>query len=95
MATDTPAKLDPTSRRTIGRFILKLIISLLIAQLLTSGQSYPEAVSAWLAFYALFAMFGGLLIKGAIVARSLNAWDEASWLLLIAGLMHLIGRAVG
>lgn len=94
MATETSATLDEMSRRTIGRFILKLIVAFLAAYFLTSERGYLASVAAWLSFYALFSMVGGLLIKDAIQARSFNYWDEASWLLLVALLMQIASRSV-
>lgn len=82
--------LDQTSRRAIGRFVLKLIVSFLAALLLTAERTYLEGVAAWLGFYALFAMVGGLLLKEAIAACSFNNWDEAAWLVLAATLVHIV-----
>ncbi|WP_173087881.1 hypothetical protein [Devosia sp. 1635] len=86
------ARLDLTSKRTIGRFVLKMVTSFLVANFLAGERGYLEGVAAWLAFYALFAMVGSLLIKEAIAARSFNYWDEAAWLMLAACIVHIISR---
>lgn len=90
MTTRVIARLDMTSKRAIGRFVLKLVVSFLAAFLLAGERTYLESVAVWLGFYALFAMVGGLLVKEAIAARSFNYWDEAAWLVLAASLVHIV-----
>lgn len=90
MATGILARLDQTSRRTIGRFAFKLAVAFLVASLLGGERNYLDSVAAWLSFYALFAVVSGLLVKQSAGARSFSYWDEATWLLLIASLLQAV-----
>lgn len=92
MNTRMAERLDLPSKQTIGRFVLKLAISFVAAILLTGERTYLEGVAAWLAFYGLMAMVGGLLVKEAFGARSFNYWDEAAWLVLAASLVHIVNQ---
>lgn len=90
MKAEGSVRLDPTSRRAIGRFVLKLAISMIAAQVFVTERSYLEALAAWLVFYALFAAISGFLVKETIADRSFNFWDEATWLLLVASSLQMI-----
>lgn len=91
MKAEASARLDQTSRRAIGRFVLKLAISMLAAQVFVTERSYLEALAAWLVFYAVFAAVSGFLVKEAVADRSFSFWDEATWLLLVASSLQMIG----
>jgi hypothetical protein len=69
-------QLDQVSRQTVGRFTLKLCISVLIA---SYGKTGYAGTSGWLGLYAIFAAVAALML-GNGSDKSFNHWDEAWWL---------------
>jgi hypothetical protein len=82
------ARLDKTSKTTIGRFLLKLVIGLVIARMVDGN--YLALVSRWLSFYALFAAASAFLRRQPVSAQSFTGWDEALWLVFIASALDIV-----
>lgn len=83
--------LDRTSRETLGRFGLKILLAVLIASM--SRTDYLLATSGWLAFYAMFTGTLAIMFRQRIPTPSFNHWDEAMWLATLSMGLRLIHRA--
>ncbi len=70
-------QLDQVSRRTVGRFLLKLCFCLVIA---AHGKTGYAGASGWLGLYASFSMLVAVVLKQPFPTKSFNHWDEALWL---------------
>ncbi|HEY4200747.1 MAG TPA: hypothetical protein VGM83_09300 [Devosiaceae bacterium] len=92
MSARPAVQLDAVSRGTIGRFTLKLCLSLFIAFILKGD--YFTAVAGWLAFYALFAVISACLFRQSLRQHSFNFWDEASWLLFVSLAFRILGGSL-
>jgi hypothetical protein len=72
------ARLDDISRKTIGRFSLKLCFGIVFATM--SKGPFLQAACLWLSLYALMTITVDVLVHDRISKRSFNHWDEALWL---------------
>jgi hypothetical protein len=84
-------QLDQVSRQTIGRFILKLCISVLIA---SHGKSGYAGTSGWLGLYAAFAAVVAMMLGQRFPTKSFNHWDEAWWLVAASLGIRIIHKAL-
>ena len=82
--------LDRTSRDTLGRFALKLLLAVLIAGMGKTGLLI--ATSGWLALYATFTAVLAVMFRQRIPTPSFNHWDEALWLSTLSMGLRLIHR---
>ena len=82
--------LDQTSRDMLGRFGLKVLLAVLIAEMGKTG--YLIATSGWLALYATFTAVLAILFRQRIPTPSFNHWDEAMWLSTLSMGLRLIHR---
>ena len=84
--------LDQTSRDTLGRFVLKVVIAVLIAGIGQTGLLI--ATSGWLSLYATFTAVLAIAFRQRIPAPSFNHWDEAIWLSTLSMGLRLIHRTL-
>jgi len=84
-------QLDQVSRQTVGRFILKLCISALIA---SYGKTGYAGTSGWLGLYAIFAAVAALILGQQFPTKSFNHWDEAWWLMAASLGIRMIHKAL-
>jgi hypothetical protein len=75
-------RLDDHSRRTVGRFVLKLAMSALLAAY--SKPDYVLAMTTWVGLYAVLTSAFALILKERFVREAFNHWDEALWLTFVA-----------
>jgi hypothetical protein len=73
--------LDDQSRATIGRFIIKLTVSALLAAY--GKADYVPAMAAWISIYAVLTSVVALILKERFVRESFNHWDETLWLVFL------------
>lgn len=85
-------QLDKISRDTIGRFVLKLCISALIASMGDLG--YILGTSWWLALYALVTAAIALLMRQRFPTKSFNHWDEAWWLIAVSQGLRIVHKTI-
>jgi len=85
-----PIGLDQTSRDTLGRFALKVLIAVLIAGIGKTGMLI--ATSGWLTLYATFTAVLAVMFRQRIPTPSFNHWDEALWLSTLSMGLRLIHR---
>jgi hypothetical protein len=83
------SRLDDISRKTIGRFFLKLCFGILFATI--GKQPFLLAVSMWLSLYALLTVLIGVVVRERISKHSFNRWDEALWLTASALILKALG----
>lgn len=84
--------LDQTSRDTLGRFGLKVLIAVVIAGVGQNGLLI--ATSGWLSLYATFTAVLAIVFRQRIPAPSFNHWDEAMWLSTLSMGLRLIHRTL-
>lgn len=84
------ARLDGTSRNTIGRFGLKLVFAFIFAAL--SRQDFCVGTSLWLSLYAVSTCAIGLLTRDRLLRYSFGHWDEALWLAAGAALFKVLSQ---
>jgi len=82
-------QMDQVSRQSVGRFVLKLCISVLIA---SHGKTGYAGTSTWLGLYAAFAAMVAMLLGQRLPTKSFNHWDEALWLVAAALGMRAIQK---
>jgi hypothetical protein len=83
------SRLDDISRKTIGRFGLKLCFGILFATI--GRQSFLLTLSMWLSLYALLTALIGVVAREPISKHSFNHWDEAMWLTASAVILKAVG----
>lgn len=86
------AQLDEISRATIGRFALKICVSILIAPFLKAG--YVVGTAWWLAIYAICTAAIALLLRQRFPTNSFNHWDEALWLMAVSMALRIVHKAL-
>ncbi len=84
------ARLDKTSRNTIGRFGFKLVFALVFAGL--SRQAFFLVTSLWLSLYAVATCVIGIITRDRLKRYSFSHWDEALWLAAGAALFKVLAR---
>lgn len=84
-------ELDSVSRATVGRFVVKVNLSLLIA--LFSKSSLLLSASRCLQLYALLMAAIAVLTRQRYSPDSFNHWSEALWLAFVAAGLQLLQRA--
>lgn len=84
-------QLDQESRATIGRFGLKLVISVILGSLGEVGRTI--GTDGWLALYALFSGAIALMRRDRFPTRGFNHWDEALWLVAASAGVHVLLKA--
>ena len=75
-------QLDEVSRATVGRFGLKLCISVFIAAM--GKTNFIMAASGWLALYAIFTSVIAIAFRERFPADYFSHWDEALWLITVS-----------
>ena len=84
-------QLDQVSRQTVGRFTLKLCLSVLIAPY---GKDWIRRHLGWLGLYAIFAAVVALMLGQRFPTKSFNHWDEAWWLVAASLGIRMIHKAM-
>lgn len=82
-----PVKLDDDSKTVIGRFLLKVGISLVLASLGELGRAV--GLEGWLALYGLACALYAVGRGDKIWARRFTYWDEALWLVAASAVVNL------
>lgn len=85
-------QLDQESRATIGRFGLKLVISVTLGSF---GEVGPTiGTDGWLALYTLVSAAIALMKGDRFPTRGFNHWDEALWLAGASAGVHILLKAL-
>lgn len=82
-------ELDAVSRATVGRFVWKCYIALVIA--LFARSNIAETASKCLLLYAALMILVALFTRQRYYAGSFNHWSETLWLAFVAAGLHLTG----
>ncbi|RCW78881.1 hypothetical protein [Phyllobacterium bourgognense] len=75
-------QLDAVSHATVGRFGLKLCVSVFIAAM--GKTNFVMAASGWLALYAIFTSVITTAFRERFPADYFSHWDEALWLITVS-----------
>ncbi len=86
------SQLDQESRATIGRFGIKLAISILLGWYGEIGRTV--GADGWLALYTLFSAAIALMKGERFPTRGFNHWDEALWLAGASAGVHVLLKAL-
>ncbi|MBB3810106.1 hypothetical protein [Pseudochelatococcus contaminans] len=83
-------QLDQKSRATVGRFGLKLVISVILGSFSEVGRTVGP--DGWLALSALLSAAIALFKRDRFPTRGFNYWDEALWLVAASAGLHVLLR---
>lgn len=86
------ARLDQTSRVTVLRFGMKVMLSMLLA--LVDAAGYLLGLSLWLALYAICNIIIAVYAGQRFPTKSFNHWDEVLWLSTSAMGLQLVERVL-
>lgn len=85
--------LDEHSRHTIGRFIIKLVASALLASF--GRLDYLPEMVTWISLYAVLTSAFALISQEKFMLETFNHWDEALWLIFLALAFTMLHRFWG
>ena len=90
-------RLDEQSKETLGRFAIKIVISIVLGSFGQIGRAV--GTDGWFALYAAFSVLYAILRGDRVPlrdasTRSFNHWDEALWLITAAAGTHILMKAL-